>query len=72
MPLAGDGAEVLPVEVGMATGAEPPATYQGNAEAGLTHGISRHRTKPGSRQLLSPFSPLFQGFGTLQDHLIHA
>lgn len=26
MPLAGDGAEVLSVEVGMATSAEPPAS----------------------------------------------
>lgn len=34
VPLARDGAEILPVEVGMATGAEPPATYQGNAEEG--------------------------------------
>lgn len=71
VPLARDGAEILPVEVGMAAGAEPPATYQGNTEQGLTQSTSRQKPNPGSRTLLPPLSPLFQGFGTLQD-LTHA
>lgn len=71
MPLPGDGAEVLPIEVGMATGAEPPATYKSNEETILTHRNSRQKN-PGSRQLMPLFPPLFQSFRILQDHLMYS
>lgn len=58
MPLPWDGAEVLPIEVGMATGAEPPATYKGNEGTILTHKNSRQKIL-GSMQLMPLFPPFF-------------
>lgn len=55
----------------MATGAEPPATYEGNEETILTQRNSRQKN-PGSRQLMPLFPPLFQGFRILQDHLMNS
>lgn len=70
MPLPGDGAEVLPIEVSMATGAEPPATYKGNEGTILTHRNSRQKNL-GSMQLMPLFPPFYQCFRILKDHLMY-